>query len=367
MDRSAGEEFVVAAPKTNIEQPEEWVEPSDLQAEEELSIGRRLESWKTIASFGLAFGVIAVVVVKGGIDPASLWQRLRTLNIFLFGAAFLVYYTTFPLRGARWKVLLQNAYSRTHSETVDSMSVRGLSEIVYISWFVNCVIPAKLGDLYRAYLVKLWKHVSWSKTVGTVLAERLIDILILSLLLAGTGFIVFHSKLGHISIILLFGVGLAVAGIIGLLLMKTLSGWLSRVLPERIVHKYRAFEEGTLQSFRRIPLLIALTAVIWLLEGARLQLVFASLGLNNHLSTIPFAPLLFLALGTAVLTTVPFTPGGLGLVEIGLGSLMIYLGMPKEDAVAVVVVDRLLSYYSVAFFGFLVYLLSKRSHFRHPA
>jgi uncharacterized protein (TIRG00374 family) len=71
-------------------------------------------------------------------------------------------------------------------------------------------------------------------------------------------------------------------------------------------------------------------------------------------------------LGTAVLTTVPFTPGGLGIVQAGLGGMLIYLGVPKPDAAAVVLMDGVLSYYSVAFFGFIVYLMSKRSHFRHP-
>lgn len=310
--------------------------------------------------------VIAVVIVKGGIDPTAMWRRVRTLNLFLFVGAFLVYYTTFPLRGYRWKVLLQNVYGTTHSTAVEEMSVRGLSEILYISWFVNCVVPAKLGDLYRAYLVKLWKHISWTKTVGTIMAERIVDILVLSFLLAGTGLFVFHDKLGRVSVILFLGVGLAVAGIVALVLMKTLSAHIQRRIPERFRHRYVSFEEGTLHSFRRLPLLLALTTGIWLLEGARLQLVFTSLGLHTHISGIPFAPMLFFALGTAVLTTVPFTPGGLGLVELGLGSLMIYLGIPKVDAAAVVLVDRLLSYYSVAFFGFLVYLLSKRSHFRHP-
>ncbi|MGI8968473.1 MAG: flippase-like domain-containing protein, partial [Chloroflexota bacterium] len=182
---------------------------------------------------------------------------------------------------------------------------------------------------------------------------------------AATGAIVFQSRLGKISLILWLGVGLAVVGIALLVAMKTMSARIRRVIPERFVDRYVAFEEGTLQSFRRLPLLFVLTVVIWTLEGGRLQLVFASLGLHAHITNIPFAPMLFLALGTAVLTTIPFTPGGLGLVEIGLGSLMIYLGIPKADAAAVVVVDRILSYYSIAFFGFLVYLLSKRSHFRH--
>jgi uncharacterized protein (TIRG00374 family) len=356
----------VAASEERVEvATAEWTEPSDQQAERELSIGRRLGNWKTILSFSVAALVIVFVVLKSGIDPAAIWHRLRTINIWLFVSAFLVYYSTFPLRGYRWKALLQNAYSGTHDEVVDDMSVRGLTEIIYISWFVNCVVPAKLGDLYRAYLAKLWVHISFAKTVGTVMAERILDILVLSSLLTVTGFAVFHSRLGRVGIILWLGLGLAVAGIIALLAMKTLGRHIRERLPERFVQRYVSLEEGTLNSFRRVPLLVGLTCLIWVIEGGRIQLVFSALGLHTHISSIPFAPMLFFALGTAVLTTIPFTPGGLGLVELGLGSLMIYLGIPKTDAAAVVLVDRLLSYYSVAFLGFLVYLLSKRSHFRH--
>ena len=355
---------MAATEKKVDEQPEEWNEPSTLQAEQDLSISRRMGNWKTVLSFGFAVAVLAGVVLKVGIDPAALWHRLRTINLGLFLGAFGTYYLTFPLRGYRWKRLLQNAYEDTHRQTVDDMSVRGLTEIIYISWFVNCVVPAKLGDLYRAYLAKLWVGISWTRNVGTILAERLVDILVLSLLLPATGFIVFHDRLGQVSMILALGSGLAVVGLIALLLMKTMSHRIRRLIPERFVQKYVSFEEGTLHSFRRLPAVLALTLLIWFLEGGRLQLVFASLGL--HISGVPLAPMLFFALGTAVLTTVPFTPGGLGLVEGGILGLLIYLGIPKADAAAVVLVDRLLSYYSVAVFGFVVYLLSKRSHFRHP-
>jgi len=357
----------VAATEENVDgQPEEWGEPSDQQAEQELNISRRVGNWKTILSFALAVAVMVVVVLKEGIDPTAMWHRLRTLNLGLFLAAFVTYYVTFPLRGYRWKRLLQNAYEEQHTQVIDDMSVRGLTEILYISWFVNCVVPAKLGDLYRAYLAKLWVHISWSRNVGTILAERLVDILVLSFLLAITGFIVFHDRMGRVTLILLLGIGLAVIGMLALVLMKTMSQRIRRLIPGRFLDKYVSLEEGTLHSFRRLPLLLGLTSLIWFLEGGRLQLVFASLGLHTHISGIPFVPMLFFALGTAVLTTIPFTPGGLGLVEGGLLSLMIYLGIPKADAAAVVLADRLLSYYSVALFGFVVYLLSKRSHFRHP-
>jgi uncharacterized protein (TIRG00374 family) len=363
----------MASPDMELEhQPEPADEPTDQQAERELSIGRRFADWKTVVSFGFAVVVLAVAVIEGHIDPVAMWHRLRTLNLAIFLGAFLLYYATFPLRGYRWKTLLRNAYRDTHSHVVDDMSVGGLTEIIYISWFVNCVVPAKLGDLYRAYLAKLWVHISWTKTIGTVLAERIVDILVLSLLLAATGLVLFHNRLGSVSVILLFGVGLAVVGVVGLILMKTMSGPIRQIVPERFLARYVAFEEGTLSSFRRVPFLLLLTALIWGMEGGRLTLVITSLGLQLHAPGLPhsgfslYVPMLFLALGTAVLTTVPFTPGGLGLVEVGILGLMIYLGMPKADAAAVVLVDRILSYYSVAFFGFLVYLLSKRSHFRHP-
>jgi len=372
---SAGAPGAADAEGLPITQPPEdgrvdaWTEPSDEQAEEALSISRRVGNWKTVVSFAFALLVIVVVVVKAGIDLTALWHRIRGLNPWLYLGAFLVYYSTFPIRGYRWKILLKNAYaSDPRSAAVNEMTIRGLSEIIYISWFVNCVVPAKLGDLYRAYLAKLWVHISWTKTIGTVLAERIIAILVLGLLLAATGFLVFHDRLGGIGKILLLGGLLAILGIFALVAMKMFSAQIRRFIPARFQDRYTAFEEGALNSFRRVPLLLSVTVLIWFLEGTRLQLVFLALHLHTShtISTIPLAPMVFFALGTAVLTTVPFTPGGLGIVQAGLGGMLIYLGVPKPDAAAVVLMDGVLSYYSVAFFGFLVYLMSKRSHFRHP-
>ncbi|MGH2442913.1 MAG: lysylphosphatidylglycerol synthase transmembrane domain-containing protein, partial [Chloroflexota bacterium] len=246
---------MTASEQSVEEQPKEWVE-TDEQVEQDLSIGHRIANWKSILSFAFAAVVLAIAVAKGGIDPTALWQRIRTLNVWLFLSAFVVYYLTFPLRGFRWKILLQNAYKGSHDKAVDDMSVGGLSEILFISWFVNCVVPAKLGDLYRAYLAKLWARISWTKTVGTVMAERLIDIMVLCVLLAATGLVVFHNRLGHVGLVLALGAALAVGGVTILVLMKTMSARIRGWIPERFADKYVAFEEGTLHSFRRMPLLL---------------------------------------------------------------------------------------------------------------
>lgn len=340
--------------------------PEPLQ--EPMALGKRIGNWKTMASFGLAFIVLGLVIGKAGFNPQQIWNRLHAANWGFFFVGFGVYYLTFPLRGFRWKLLLANAYRDTQSESVADMSLRGLTEIVFISWFVNCLVPAKLGDLYRAYLAKLWQHISWVKTVGTVVAERIVDILVLALLLTGSGLLAFHSRLGSIKIILGLGLVLAVVGIVVLLLMKRLSPAIRRLVPAGQRDRYAAFEEGTLLSLRRLPLILAVTVPIWLLEGLRIQFMFQSLHIGvSSITTFPYAAFLFFALGTAVLTTIPFTPGGLGVVQSGLLGVMVLLGMSKTNAAAVVVMDNLLSYWSIAIVGFLVYLVSKRSHFRNPA
>ena len=61
--------------------------------------------------------------------------------------AFVVFYIGFPLRGLRWAMLLRGTGLR--------IGIRDATEIIFLSWLVNCLVPAKLGDVYRAYLLKI--------------------------------------------------------------------------------------------------------------------------------------------------------------------------------------------------------------------
>ena len=93
---------------------------------------------------------------------------------------FGVYYLGFPLRGYRWALLLRGAGTE--------IRVRDSTEIIFISWLVNCLVPAKLGDVYRAYLLRLNFDVSLSRTFGTVFIERVFDLFAIVLLGLAAGF-----------------------------------------------------------------------------------------------------------------------------------------------------------------------------------
>src|SRR4029078_7044217 len=90
--------------------------------------------------------------------------------------------------------------------------LRDSVEILYISWFVNCVVPAKLGDVYRAYLLKMNSDASLSRPFGTVFSERTVDIFPIALLGLAAGFWSFRDGMPPaIRVVLIVGI----VGVVG--------------------------------------------------------------------------------------------------------------------------------------------------------
>jgi len=321
----------------------------------------RLLRPRTLISFGLAFGLILFVFRGIDIDPAETFQQMRQANPWLYLLAFATFYSTFPVRALRWRLLLRNANFPIQQGSRSWASIPALTEYLGLSWFVNCVVPAKLGDAYRGYLLKRNGNVSFSRSVGTIFAERLLDMIVLFALLVFSGWQVFGAQLPPATrYIFLLGLLLVVLIIIGLTAMRFLSPLIRRAVPQRLERVYGSFEEGTLGSLRprALPLLFGLTTLIWMAESLRLLFVIEAMGgLNLSLSAI-----MFVALTSSLLTTVPATPGGLGLVEGGIIGVLIspLFAVAKTTAGAAAILDRVINYWSIIVFGLILFLLSKR-------
>src|SRR5262249_31373157 len=136
------------------------------------------------------------------VDWAQAAQALSRANPYYVVLALVVYYATFPLRAWRWSRLLR--------EGGTDVGWRQLLKILFVGWFVNSIVPAKLGDLYRSYLVKRRFGVSMSRTVGVVVAERLLDLIVVFALLIVGGYVAFgRTILPDLRIVYLTGFGLA--------------------------------------------------------------------------------------------------------------------------------------------------------------
>lgn len=329
-------------------------------AEDRAWLSHKLLNVRTLISFVLAIGIIAFLFTRLDINVAETWKTMLTADPLFFATGFLVYYSAFWLRAARWKMLLGNVSGR--QETKNMPGINGIVEIIYLSWFVNCIVPAKLGDAYRSYLLKRNAGVSFSSTIGTILAERVIDLLVLFGLLTMSFTLVGQGRLStskdfNLGLVMLLGTAMVAALLVGLVGLRFFGHLILRFVPTRYKPKFTQFQNGILRSFKRrsIPILLGYTIVIWLLEGGRLFFVTRSL----DASTVTLSAVIFIALLSSLLTTLPLTPGGMGVVE-GAVTLALGLFVDHQLAISIALLDRLINYWSLIAGGLVLYLISRR-------
>ena len=327
---------------------------SDASGPARPSLRRHIFSLRTLASFAIAIGFVALLAVTFRVDWSKTWDNVQALDFRLYAAAVAVYYLTFIVRGLRWKILAYNA-GLADAAAANQPSVLHFSQLILIGWFVNGIAPLRLGDAYRAYALSTRSGKGFSWSLGTILAERFVDMIsVLVLVVVAVLWYSAAADIGVIAYVAIAAAVMAVALAALLLLMRGYGYRAARRLPPRLQTAYGRFQEGTLGSLRqrRRRSVLFLGMIGWLLEVGRIQLVVEAMDLSIALPLVVLA-----ALGHAILSTVP-SPGGVGAVEAGLVGLLV-LGLPRADAVSVALIDRTITYVSVVAFGGLALLISE--------
>lgn len=333
--------------------------PEEADRGQDLSLLRRVLSVRTIGSvaFGIALLVLLFRVVLD-IDFSATGSVLLGADLGLLAIAWVAYYATFPMRGFRWWFVLRRAGER--------VPARDATEVVFIAWFVNCLVPAKLGDLYRAYLLKGNFGTPISRTVGTIFIERVVDLLVMFWLALAAGFWSFRDR-GRPELDAFFVLGLLVGGglVAGVVALRYGGERLARRLPARIAGAFRLFREGSTRPLTAgsLPVICAVTAMVWIAEGIRLYFVLQALDLPGP--DLGIGAALFVALAGSLLTAVPLTPAGIGFVEAGIVGALALFGVPLEQATAVAVADRAITILSVIVLGGIAYALSPKVRRAH--
>jgi uncharacterized protein (TIRG00374 family) len=327
------------------------------------TLRRRALSPHTLLSFGIAIAAIWFVARRLALDPAAIAANIRQANPLVLAVAFGLWYGAFFVRGGRWGYMLRSAgITQAHGYTLPQ--TRGLAEIVLLAYFANSIIPAKLGDAYRAYLLRQESGAPFSAGFGTILAERLVDVLMLVVVLAGSALLVFGAQMpDEARPALALGAALVVAGVAGLGLLWLTRNAVVRYLPHRFRETYARLQSAIFGALRRPGPVLAVGLLLWLGDGMRVWFVANSLDAGIS----PAVAILVAVMG-ALLTVVPFTPAGLGVVEIGVGSVLIgVLGLDPVMAGSIILLDRVVAYWSLLVVGAILYLRRLRRDYRAPA
>jgi uncharacterized protein (TIRG00374 family) len=119
---------------------------------------------RTVLSYTLA--VLCLCWVLRHLDLGEFLHRLATLNFLWVSAAILFDVLSYVCQGWRWKLLLR---------PVAEITVLRTTQAIYAGLFVNEVLPMKLGEIARAFLISRWTSAKLSSVFPSILLERLCD------------------------------------------------------------------------------------------------------------------------------------------------------------------------------------------------
>ena len=118
--------------------------------------------------FSLVVSILGLYYAFNKVNIGELWFYLKSANIFYIIIASSLIIFSIAIRAERWQLLL---------EPIKVISFRPLFSSVMIGYFGNAVMPFRFGELLRAYSIGSMKNIDISAAFGTILLERLLDML----------------------------------------------------------------------------------------------------------------------------------------------------------------------------------------------
>lgn len=299
------------------------------------------------SAFSALIVIVAFWLLFRYIDFVRVWQVMKGTNPLFYLAALALYYIPFLFRGERWRLLLRKAGIKT--------SLREATEVTFLSFFVNNVVPAQLGDLYRGHLLGARIGESRSRITGTVFVDRILDFVSLVLGATVLGYFVVAAEWSNL--LQYVQIGYVFLAVIGMAVLFLLFEGSSRLVPARFRQMFERFREGVKEGLswsNALPVAFY-TALIWLFVVLRVYVVVMALSIE-----MKFAVVAFLALFMIMLTIIPFTPAGLGAVEVLSTGFLALVGVSAAEALSVVLLDRTITYVSVVVFGAVFYMYTEK-------
>jgi hypothetical protein len=291
-----------------------------------------------------------------GVSPAEVAHRLAHADALLFAAATFCATAIFVLRARRWQTILEPVAGK--------LPLAPLWRATAIGMMVNNVVPARAGEIARAYALTRESRVPFATSLASLAVDRLFDAVVLLLLaatalldpalsasetLAGRPLSSFAMGAGVLVLILL--VGLYALVFFPDQLLRLFELFARRVSPsveDRGRRILQTFIEG-LSVLRRPGHFLAVfawTVAHWLLNAVGFWLAFKAVGI-----TAPFSAALFLQAFVALGTAVPALPGFFGIFEyMSVQGLAVY-GVSQEQAATWAIGFHLFAFIPITLIG----------------
>ncbi len=261
----------------------------------------------------ILISVILVFVVFHNIDFAQLMKALFSINLNVIIICSVLLLISSFFRFKRWKTLLIVLKKDITGINIFSSMVIGVMG--------DHVFPAKAGEFIRSYLLGTKENISKTSVFGTVIIERMMDILTI-LVISGIAMIflsveqqlVFQAEIAGVSILLIiiFSIYLFIKQ--KSFLVKIISRLLPLRYSNKIIQLLDLLSHGLriIKDIRHFLVVFFWSLFMWFfIIVSFIPVLYAfDYGVKLPLYTV-FVLLLFLTFGLSI----PSSPGGIGVYE----------------------------------------------------
>jgi len=296
----------------------------------------------------LIFGGLALY----RLDLREVGSALLEADYLFVAPALLATLCGYLLRAARWRVILLPS---------KEVSAGRLFPLLIIGFAVNNLLPARIGEFARAYLLGEKEGISKSLSFATVVVERILDglTLIFSLFLVSLLFALpgWGRKMGLLSV-LFFGGALAFLFLLlygreqSSRVVKRLATPLG--LADRATQVASSFVSGAeaLRHRRSIPSLAFLSLLVWSCEAT--SYLFLTWAFPIYLSPLMrVVAALFVMVVANLGVLIPSSPGYIGTFHFFAMSALAVFGAARETALSYALVSHAMQYLLVTGLGLL--------------
>ena len=296
---------------------------------------------------GLIVSIVFIALIFKNIDIKETLKAFNSINPFYILCAIPVYYCSFIFRAIRWRIILSND---------KSIKIKSLLSAMFIGYTANCFLPARVGDIYRAYIFGKKHNISKTRVLASIILERMFDGIVLFLILL-VFITFFFSKPWLYKLAAAAGV-VFTGGSVSLLLLTKYSDRfeklvikLSKKVPgfsnkceisitnsvNKLNHLIKSFTSGLdiFNSFNLTLKSFLLSLTVWLCEGMTMLFVIKSFGID----ITPLTALFVLGV-TTLSTMIPSGPASLGPYQFGYMLSLGILGVKQETALAVSFINQ---------------------------
>lgn len=295
---------------------------------------------KRFAIFQVLFSVVALGAVIWWASHQDAPEIPSGTNAIAWLALALALYAVATIvRAERWHAILKE--SEIDASRADCY---GLSCVGYMG---NNVLPARAGEALRVFLLDGKTGAGKRKILGTIVVERLLDLIALVIIFVLTVYLVLEGDVVPTDEpLLIAGIGLAALALgIAVVWMVHRRGGLARIreLISPLAHAPRALLN------RQGALLLIVTFALWAIEAAVYLAVARAIDL--HIST---SGALYLVALTNFVAALPAAPGSIGTFDAAVAFGAKALGASGSVAVTYLLLLRFILYVPITIVGLIV-------------